>query len=176
MSALRIGLAVILGAVAVPAAAEEVFLGIYAHGVDTPFTFETGEGGGDVVAGYRFERIEGLRIIGRPAPYVVASVNTAGDTSFAGGGLSWTIGEGPIYLRPAIGLVIHDGPDHRFDGGDRTDLGSRVLFEPEVALGYRIDQRIAIEASWMHVSHARLFNREQNPGLDLFGARVNIRL
>jgi hypothetical protein len=172
---LRIALTLMLGAAPVPASAQEVFAGIYAHGVDTPFTFETGEGGVDVVAGYRFERIEGWGIIGRPTPYVVAAVNTSGDTSFAGAGLSWTIGKGPVYLRPAIGLVVHDGPDHRLYRGQRADLGSRVLFEPEIALGYRLDRRVSLEASWMHVSHARLFNRGQNPGLDLFGVRVNIR-
>jgi len=176
MSVLRIALGMILAGVAVPACGQEVFAGVYAHGVETPFTFETGESGVDVVAGYRFQPIEGWGMIGRPAPYVVASVNTSGDTSFVGGGLSWTIGQGAIYLRPAIGLVIQDGPRRRFEGGERTDLGSPILFEPEIALGYRLDPRISVEASWMHVSHARLFNSQQNPGLDLFGARLNIRL
>jgi hypothetical protein len=175
MSALRIALTVIVAGAAVPASAQEVFAGVYTHGVDTPFTFETGEGGVDVVAGYRFERIEEWGIIGRPAPYVVAAVNTSGDTSFVGAGLGWAIGGGPVYLRPAVGLVVHDGPDRRHYRGQRADLGSRVLFEPEIALGYRLDEQISLEASWMHVSHARLFNREQNPGLDLFGVRVNIR-
>jgi hypothetical protein len=77
--------------VTAPAAAQEVFAGAYVHGVDTPFTLETGEGGADIAAGYRFAPIDALGVIGRPAPYLVASLNTRGDTSFAGGGLagSW---------------------------------------------------------------------------------------
>ena len=60
-----------------PAGAQEVFAGVYAHEVDTPFTLSVHESGADVAAGFRFGRIEALRIIGRPAPYVIASVNTA---------------------------------------------------------------------------------------------------
>ncbi|MBO0749636.1 MAG: hypothetical protein J2O44_04275, partial [Porphyrobacter sp.] len=121
---------------AAPATAQEVFAGVYEHAVDTPFTLYTGEGGADVELGYRFARQEALKAIGRPAPYLIASVNTRGDTSFAGGGLSWKIGKGPIYLRPDIGLVAQDGPRLRVGvNGQRTDLGSPVLFEPEIALG-----------------------------------------
>ena len=161
-----------------PAAAQEAFAGIYRHGVDTPFTLETSEGGVNVTFGYRFAPVGELAAFGRPAPYLVASLNTEGDTSFAGGGLSWSFGNGPFYVRPALGLVVHDGPGHRVDAitGMRTDLGSRVLFEPELGVGYRLSDRIALEASWMHVSHARLFDSEQNPGIDVIGLRANIGL
>lgn len=159
-----------------PASAQEVFAGVYAHEVDTPFTLHTGESGADIAAGYRFGRLKALRLIGSPAPYVIASVNTAGDTSFAGAGLSWTIGKGPVYVRPAVGLVAHDGPSLRVVGGRHTELGSRVLFEPEIALGYRLDERLSLEASWMHISQGRVFNSKQNPGIDMIGARLNLRL
>jgi hypothetical protein len=33
------------------ALADEVFVGVYAHAVDTPFTFRTGESGADILAG-----------------------------------------------------------------------------------------------------------------------------
>jgi len=160
------------------AGAQEVFSGLYAHGVDTPLTLYTGEGGVDAALGYRFAPIAELRAVGAPAPYVIGSLNSDGDTSFAGAGLSWRFGRGPIYLRPAVGIVVHDGPERRVDPvrARRTDLGSRVLFEPEIGIGYQLDERLAVELSWMHVSQARLFNREQNPGIDMIGARVNWRL
>ena len=175
---MRLLFALPLFAAATPAAAQEVFVGIYAHGVDTPFTFDTGEGGVDLEAGYRFAPIEALAAIGKPAPYVIASLNTRGDTSFAGAGLAWTIGKGPVYLRPGVGLVVHDGPANRVDfaTGTHTELGSRVLFEPELALGARLSERWAIEASWVHISHARLFNSRQNPGLDMMGVRMTYAL
>lgn len=158
---------------AVPAAADEVFAGAYVHAVDTPFTLYTGEGGADVELGYRFGRLAALGFIGKPAPYVLASVNTRGDTSFAGAGLSWKFGAGPVYVRPGIGLVAQDGPRVRVGAhGVRTDLGSPVLFEPEIALGTRLSNKLSIEASWVHVSHARLFNSKQNPGIDMMGVRL----
>jgi lipid A 3-O-deacylase len=160
-----------LAATAAPACAQEIFAGVYAHGVNTPFTFDTGEHGVDVQAGYRFAPSEALGVIGKPAPYVFASINSRGDTSLAGAGLSWKLGrrDGPVYVRPGIGMVVHDGPARRIDPmqGVYTDLGSRVLFEPEIAIGARIAPRWTVEASWVHVSHARLFNAHQNPGLDM---------
>jgi hypothetical protein len=50
-----------------------------------------------------------------------------------------------------------------------------VLFEPEVGLGFRIDERLTIEASWVHISQAQLFSR-QNPGMDSIGVRFSYRL
>lgn len=176
-SILRPSLVLAACLVASPAAAQEVFIGLADHGVETPFTFDTEEGGADLQAGYRFAPIDGLSAIGKPAPYVIASVNTKGDTSFVGAGLAWTIGKGPVYLRPGVGLVVHDGPDRRVDstGTFRTELGSRVLFEPELGLGVRVSPRVSIEANWSHISHARLFNAEQNPGIDMIGLRLNYR-
>ena len=162
-----------------PAAAQEVYGGVYAHAVDTPFTFDTGEGGADLQAGYRFGEIEALRVIGAPQPYVFASVNMSGDTNFAGAGLSWKAELGDrFYLRPGVGLVVHDAPSQRVDPATnlRTDLGSRILFEPEIAAGIDLDERWSIEASWVHISNARLFNRQQNPGIDTMGVRVNLKL
>lgn len=165
-------------ALAAPASAQELFGGTYVHGVDTPFSLETGEKGADIELGYRFAPIEGLHAVGSPSPYLIASVNTAGDTSFAGAGLSWKIGKGPVYLRPGVGLVVNNAPSYRVDPatGYRTDLGSRVLFEPELAIGTQITPRLGIEASWVHVSHARLFNSEQNPGIDMMGLRLTYKV
>jgi hypothetical protein len=167
-------LALVSPVTAVPAQAQELFGGVYSHAVDTPFSLDTGEHGADIEAGFRFAPIDGLGVIGRPSPYVIASVNTAGDTSFAGAGLSWKIGKGPVYVRPGIGLVVNNAPSYRADPvtHTRTDLGSRVLFEPEIAIGTQLSPRLGLEASWVHVSHARLFNRDQNPGIDMIGLRL----
>ncbi|WP_394270956.1 acyloxyacyl hydrolase [Qipengyuania sp.] len=167
-----------LALAAPPAAADEIYGGVYAHGVDTPFTFGTGEGGADLQAGYRFDEIDALRAIGRPQPYVFVSVNTDGDTNFAGAGLSWKVELGPVYLRPGIGLVVHDAPERRVDPatGIRTDLGSRVLFEPEIAVGLNLSERWSVEASWVHISNAQIFDSQQNPGIDTMGIRLNFAL
>jgi hypothetical protein len=161
-----------------PAFAQEVFAGVYANGVDTPFSLHSGEGAANVAVGYRFPPMQALSAVGRPAPYFIGALNLSGHTSFAGAGLSWTVGKGSLYVRPAVALVVHNGPDYRLDQttSRRTELGSRVLFEPEISVGYRLNQRLAVEASWMHISHARLFNSEQNPGLDMIGGRLSVNL
>ncbi|QTD54978.1 acyloxyacyl hydrolase [Parasphingorhabdus cellanae] len=158
------------------ATAQEIFVGVAAHEVDTPLSMKIGEEGVDLQVGYRGKRIEALSAIGAPSPYIFASINSAGDTSLIAAGLSWKIGT-KFYLRPGIGLAIHDGPSLRFaPDGSQTQLGSRILFEPELAIGVQLSERIDLEASWVHVSHAQLFNGNQNPGLDIIGARLVIKL
>jgi len=174
---LLLAVAASLLCLAAPCAAQEVFAGIYKHAVDTPFTLNTDERGVDFELGYRFPRLQALSIVGKPAPYLIASINTRGDTSFAGAGLSWKLGKGPLYLRPGVGLIVHTGPSLRVGAdGIRTDLGSRVLFEPEMALGFRLSPKLAVEASWTHLSGGRVFNRHQNPGIDMIGVRLAFAL
>lgn len=164
---------------AVPAQAGELFGGVYAHAVDTPFTFDTGEGGADVQIGVRSDPIEALRAIGKPSAHVFGSLNSEeGGTDFVAAGLSWKVDAGPVYIRPGVGLALHNAPDLRVDPATRirTDLGSRVLFEPEIAIGTDLSERVSVEASWVHISNARLFNREQNPGIDMMGVRLNWKI
>jgi lipid A 3-O-deacylase len=161
---------------AAPAHAGELYGGLYIHAVDTPFTLDTQEGGGDLQLGYRLDPILPVAKI---EPYVFASVNSAeGGTDFVGVGVGRKIGTGGVYVRPGVGLVIHNAPEVRVDPatGLRTDLGSRVLFAPEIALGTAIAPRLSVEASWVHISNARLFNSQQNPGIDMIGVRANLKL
>lgn len=164
-----------LALAAAPAAAADLFAGLLKHAVDTPFTKETGEGGADVQLGIRLAPLVRVGPVGGPAPYLLGSVNTRGDTSFAAAGLAWRFG-GPLYVRPGLGIAVHTGPSYRVGPGNiRTDLGSRVLFEPELGVGAEVLPRVTLEANWTHLSHAQLFSR-QNPGLDMIGLRVNLRL
>jgi hypothetical protein len=156
-----------------PAQAGEIFAGIYAHNVETPLTAVEREGGADFQLGWRGGRIEALRAVGAPSPHVYALVNSDGDTNFASAGISWRWGR-RLYLRPGIGVAIHDGPSRSEATPDRVWFGSRILFAPEIGAGVRLSDRIAVEASWVHFSHARLFGR-QNPGSDQFGVRLDYR-
>jgi lipid A 3-O-deacylase len=160
---------------ATPAAAGEVFGGILAHEVNTPFTLKTGESGVDFQIGFRGAQIEALKTLGRPAPYIFASVNSAGDTSFVAAGLGWQIGK-TVYVRPGIGLALHTGRiPQGTAGGRRVDLGSRLLFEPEISFGYRLSEKAAVELNWTHISNAQLLSG-QNPGLDMIGVRARFKL
>ena len=163
--------ALCLLAVPAPAQASELFVGLLAHDVDTPLTKGGFEDGADVQLGWRGGRI-GLP--GRPSPYVFVSAATGGETHMAAAGLSWRLG-GRLFARPGFGLAVHTRSSHGARNGLRTDLGSRILFEPELAIGYQVSDRMALEATWVHVSHAQLFDR-QNPGMDSIGVRLSFRL
>lgn len=161
---------------ATPALAGELYGGVYKHAVDTPFTLDTQEEGIDLQLGYRLDPVLPLA---RIEPYVFGSVNSAeGGTDFVGVGVGRKFGLGGVYVRPGAGLVIHNAPDTRVNRstGLRTDLGSRVLFAPEIAIGMAVAPRLSVEASWVHISNARLFNSQQNPGIDMIGLRANLRL
>jgi hypothetical protein len=160
---------------ATPAHAGELFGGLYAHDVDTPLNKGGYEGGLAVSAGFRGEPIKALKAVGGPSPYVLVSVSTEGGTNLAAAGLSWKIGH-KVYLRPGIGLAVHDRSSHIVYGNLRGDLGSRILFEPELGVGVQVSERVSVEAHWLHVSHAGLFNSGQNPGMDNIGLRLNLRL
>jgi len=165
---------VILGVVAVPTAAEagEFFGGVYVHDVKLPTDKSGIEGGMDLQLGYR-----GGGIAHTPLqPYIVGALNTAGKTDYAAVGLSAKFGRS-LYIRPGLGLAIHTGSAERFQDltNNKIDFGSRILFEPEIAVGTRINGRLSIEASWVHLSHAQLFSR-QNPGIDNLGVRLNLAL
>jgi hypothetical protein len=158
---------------AAAAQAQEVIAGVYAHDVKTPLDLRGIEGGVDVQLGFRGAPLTGLHAIGSPSPYVFAAANSAGGTHYAAAGLSWKIGDG-IYLRPGFGLAVHTG-SLRLDPSERArSLGSRILFEPELALGVRAGERLSIEASWIHMSNAGLLSN-QNPGMDNIGLRMSWR-
>jgi hypothetical protein len=157
---------------AAPAEAGEVFGGVYAHDVKLPTDTSGVESGADLMLGYRGGNIGRTPL----QPYVFGALNTAGDTSYAAVGLSAKFGRS-VYFRPGLGIAIHNGSAKKFQdlSNDEIEFGSRVLFEPEVAVGAQVNSRLSIEASWVHMSHAQLFGR-QNPGIDNLGVRVNLAL
>ena len=107
-------------------------------------------------------------------PYVFGALNTAGNTSYAAAGLSAKFG-GKVYVRPGLGIAIHNGSAGDVFRPDKIAFGSRLLFEPELGIGARLSDRASIEASWVHMSHGQLFGQE-NPGIDNLGIRFNLKL
>ena len=172
MTSFRITCAAALLTAACPSAvsAGEIFGGFYVHDVKTPLNLSGHEGGMDVQLGWRGGRI-GKTVL---QPYAFGALNTAGETSYAAAGLSAKFGN-RLFIRPGVGLAIHNGSTDDFMRTDRIAFGSRILFEPEVGVGARISDRATIEASWVHMSHATLFGG-QNPGIDNLGVRLTLGL
>jgi hypothetical protein len=162
-----------LALLATPAQAQEVFAGLHAHAVNTPLSLSSGEERGvDLSVGYRFAGIGGTRF----QPYVLGSLNSRGDTSFAAAGVSYRFGN-RFYVRPGLGVAIHNGSAGNFErpGNGEIEFGSRILFEPELAVGIQVTDRLGIEASLVHLSQGQLFGR-QNPGINNVGIRLNWKL
>ena len=160
---------------AVPAQADELFGGIHVHDVKTPLDKSGIESGADISLGYRGARIGHLWSADLE-PYVFAAVNTAGNTNYAAVGLDAKFPLGKQwYFRPGLGIAVHTGSAGKFYRTDKIAFGSRVLFEPEIGLGTQLTKSFSVEASWVHMSHAQLFGKE-NPGIDNLGVRLNLKL
>ncbi len=178
-----------------PAGAAELMLGAYAHDVAFLGT-AIGSGaadrekGADIELGIRSDRIEALRWIGAPQVHAFVSVNTNSTSDFVAAGLSWPIKlTNRFYLRPGLGLAYTDGkaglPPVNAPGlapaeiqrrlklfQTRIDFGSRMLFEPEIALGAHLGGPWSAELSWVHISNGEIFHHGKNQGLDDAGIRV----
>jgi hypothetical protein len=164
--------AFLFAALLFPAAAHagELFGGIYVHDVKLPTDKSGLEGGLDGQLGYRGGKIPGTPL----QPYIFGALNSSGNTSYAAVGLSAKFGD-KLYIRPGLGLAIHNGSAGDYYRTDEIAFGSRILFEPELGIGARVNDRLSVEASWVHMSHATLFNHE-NPGIDNLGVRLNLKL
>lgn len=176
-----------------PALAGEAMLGVYAHDISDRISFGGMEHGQQIVGGFRTTALDELAIIWKPRLHLIAGVNTRGGTDYAAAGLSWrfNFGGDRFYFQPGIGAAIHTGkvdlPSPNAPGislaeqqrrlrdwQTKLDLGSRVLFEPEWSLGWKATDRVSVELSWIHLSHAQLAGG-QNPGLGDFGLRAVYR-
>lgn len=184
-------------AIAAPAFAGEAFLGVYKH--DVTFVGKAvglgaagREDGVDVHLGYRTDRIESLRWLGKPQVHAMVSINSEDTSNFVAAGFNWRIelGQpGGFYLRPGMGLAYTDGkaglPPANAPGltdeerarrtelyYTRIDFGSHVLFEPELALGYDLNDSWSAELSYTHLSNGQIFHQGKNQGLDDVGVRL----
>jgi hypothetical protein len=184
--------ALAVAAIAAPATAGEVFTGVYAHDVDDGISFGKFEDGAQIVTGVRTTALDELKFLGRPRVHLLVGVNTSGGTNYLASGLAWRFPLSErLYVQPGIGLAIHDGrvnlpspdepgltPAERLkrlnDFQTKLDLGSRVLFEPELSIGWKATRRLSFEVSWIHLSHGKLAG-DYNPGVGDIGLRLLYR-
>ena len=152
--------------------AGELFGGVYVHDIDSPLTKSGIEKGVDLQLGYRWDRIGRTPL----QPYLFGAVNSAGETHYAAVGVSAKFGK-RLFIRPGVGIALHSGDNGDFDDpfDDDVEFGTSILFAPELGLGYQVSERVSVEASIVHLSHAQLFG-EQNPGIDNVGVRLSWKL
>ncbi|MBI1686223.1 acyloxyacyl hydrolase [Caulobacter hibisci] len=179
------------------ASAGELLVGAYKH--DVTFIGEAvglgaagREDGVDLHLGYRTDRLENLTWLGKPQVHAFVSLNSEDTSNFVAAGFSWPIelgDKGGFYFRPGMGLAYTDGetglpPANAAGISDeerarriklyytRIDFGSKVLFQPELSLGYRFNDKWAAELSYVHLSNGQIFHQGKNQGLDDLGVRL----
>lgn len=188
-------LAVLLPAVAAGASSfasaatlEELRFGATDHNI-VVFDDKIGhkEQGPNVEAEVVFDSPDNLRWLGAPRPYLMASYNTHGRTSWAGGGLYWRWQFAEHWaLEPGLGYVLHNGEiDIPYPRGDPRNqefadknvlLGSRDLFRDTIALERSFSRGFAMQAYYEHLSHGQILGQGRNQGMDELGLRAVFRL
>ncbi|MBK8197466.1 MAG: acyloxyacyl hydrolase [Acidobacteria bacterium] len=185
--ALSLSLAVLPALAAEAGALDEIRIGVVQHNMCVLDCDNADKEGGPNINGeIVFKSPDLLDFVWSPRPYIVASVNTAGDTSFGGAGLEWEwkFAEGWSF-EPGFGYVIHDGElEFPYPQGDpRNDpisarkvfLGSRDLFRTNLSLNRDIGEKWGVQLMYEHLSHGQILGDGRNQGLDNVGVRVRYR-
>ena len=176
--------AALAAAPAAHAGVEEFHVGVLDHNICvTNCDNADKEDGPNVTFQVSFDSPGFLEWAGSPQPYVMASVNTAGDTSYGGVGLEWRwTFAGNWALEPGVGVVVHDGAtDNPFANGtpeaaafseENVLLGSDVLFRTSLGLTYDFEGPWEAGLFFEHLSHGQILASGRNQGLDEFGIRI----
>lgn len=166
------------------AGVNEVHVGVMAHNVCVINCDNADkESGPNVEFQVSFDSPGFLAWAGSPQPYVMASVNTAGDTSFGGVGLEWRwdFAEGWA-LEPGFGFAVHDGetnnpypngsPEAEAFNDEHVLLGSETLFRTSIGLTRDLPGPWEAQLFYEHLSHGQILAHGRNQGLDEVGIRV----
>lgn len=161
---------------AAPFWVSEIKIGGLAHGEG--FLSNSGERGTDISLDVLFKEPQwkAWNHIYQPRPFIGASFNLNGYTDQLYGGLAWQWQNNRhIFWGGGFGLAVHDGElIKKYPGQKDRALGSRVLFRSEVEVGYYFHQNHNISFALSHISHAGLFN-DENEGLDTFGIKYGYK-
>ena len=133
-----------------------------------------------------FEEPEFLKWALTPQPYINATLNLEGETSFGGAGLMWRQSfNDKFYGDFSFGLAIHDGTNRVdqnnlsfFEILERADeeisFGSRILFRQQLTLGYRVTDDWSAEVFGEHLSNGQILG-SVNEGVDILGVKASKR-
>ncbi len=175
--------AALMMAPAAQAGVNEVHVGVIQHNICLSTCDNADkEGGPNVELQVSFDSPDFLSWAASPQPYVIASVNTAGDTSYGGFGFEWrwNIAENWA-LEPGLGYVVHDGEvDNPYANGtpeaadfasDHVLLGSEDLFRLSLGLAYDFEGPWEAQVLVEHLSHGQIIGAGRNQGMDEIGLR-----
>lgn len=157
------------------AMAQEAFVGVFAHDVNTRIDAHPQEAGVDEEVGLRTGPLVDVGRWGSLRLYGLGSVNDSGGVDFAslGGAWRWPLWR-RSYVQLALGGAVQSGDAEPYQNRiGHLDLGSRFLFQPELMFGVPFGRRWAAEIGYVHISNGGF--SPQNPGMDDLGVRVVYR-
>jgi lipid A 3-O-deacylase len=165
----------------------EVHVGVLAHDICVTVCKNAWKEPGPAVEfAVNFDSPHWLNWAGAPQPYAVASINTAGATSFGGVGLEWRWQFAHNWaLQPGLGYVIHNGeinnpfangtPEAAKFNDEHLLLGSRDLFRVSLGLTRELPGPWEGQLFYSHLSHGQILGHGRNQGLDQLGVRLGYR-
>jgi lipid A 3-O-deacylase len=173
---------------AAQAGVDEIHVGVMAHNVCvTDCKNANKEDGPNVEFQVSFDSPSFLRWAFSPQPYIMASVNVAGETSFGGVGLEWRwdFADGWA-LEPGFGYVVHDGetnnpypngsPEAEAFANEHVLLGSEDLFRTSIGLTRDFAGPWEAQLFFEHLSHGQMLGDGRNQGMDQIGVRFGYQL
>lgn len=148
------------------------------------------EVGSSVIVEYLFPRASALKAIGAPRPFVSTQLSLDGYTNYAQGGLIWRFERQKTYLDLGAGVAVHDGslylprPEagvsheenlrRRAARDEYIEFDKRWVFHATFAVGYRLNERWAVELEGQHWSNGQ-FSSDTHDGADSLGLRAAYR-
>ena len=146
--------------------------GVFAHAVGSPE-----EGSADLnfeLVAPRFFTIPNLPDFLTPRFHVGGMVNLDGQTSYSYAGALWTINLTQNWFAEGFfGGIVHNGK-HNDETGQMNDLGCSWAFHSGGSLGYRLNARWSVMATFDHLSNAELC--QYNKGVNDWGLRLGYTL
>ncbi len=163
---------------------DEVHVGVMQHNICvTDCKNADKEDGPNLELQVSFDSQGWLGWAGSPQPYLMASINTAGDTSFGGFGLEWRwdFAEGWA-IEPGVGYIMHDGetnnpypngsPEAAAFTEENVLLGSEDLFRTSLGLTRDFEGPWEAQVFFEHLSHGQILGEGRNQGMDQAGIRL----
>jgi lipid A 3-O-deacylase len=163
--------------------ADEVRFGVYQH--DSGWIGTHKENGTDFALEVLSRPVTALWLIGTPRLVLGGALNTAGKTSQVYVAIDKQLDlfkqvfsrEDAVFVEGTIGGVWHNG---KLNVSNNPSLdahwkshGSRFLFRPGLAVGYRFNERWSLAASLNHISNANL--AKPNQGMNDIGLLLGMR-
>jgi lipid A 3-O-deacylase len=165
-------------------ALDKLHVGVMAHNICIQNCDSSGrEEGPNVELQLGWESPPMLDFAFSPKPYVVASVNVAGDTSYVGAGLDWEWKVTEDWsIEPGVGYIVHDGetelpypsgtPEAAAFTEEHVLLGSRDLFRLSINVTRDLPGPWEAQFQVVHISHGQILGSGRNQGLDQAGLRL----